>query len=89
MLVMKQRRYERVYKRIADLNVTFCEKGEATEHIKNDHFVSGHFDCSVICCDVEEPNGLDAQVLGDILAHARAIYLLCKFDITSFHLVAI
>jgi len=33
-LVVKQRRYERVYKPIADLNVTFCEKGAATEHIK-------------------------------------------------------
>ena len=37
----------------------------------------------------EEPNDLDAQVLGDILAYARAIYLLRKFDITSLHSVAI
>ena len=38
-LVVKQRRYERVYKRIADLNVAFCEKGAATEHRKTDSTV--------------------------------------------------
>ena len=52
-VVAKQRRNSRVYKRIADLSVPFCEKGAATEHTKNDHLKSGHFDCSVVCCDVE------------------------------------
>ena len=51
-VVAKQRRNSRVYKRIADLSVPFCEKGAATEHTKNDHLKSGHFDCSVVCCDV-------------------------------------
>ena len=51
-VVAKQRRNSRVYKRIADLSVPFCEKGAATEHTKNDHLKSGHFDCSEVCCDV-------------------------------------
>ena len=29
------------------------------------------------------------NIFGNILAHARTIYLLCKFDITLFHSVAI
>ena len=32
-LVVKQRRYECVYKRIADLNVTFCEKGGTAKQV--------------------------------------------------------
>ena len=32
-LVVKQRRYECVYKRIADLNVTFCEKGGTVKQV--------------------------------------------------------
>ena len=61
-LVVKQRRYECVYKWIADLNVTFCEKGAATKHIKNDHFASGHFDCSVVCCDLAKQSNIDTTV---------------------------
>ncbi len=38
---------------------------------------------------LRKANNLDADYLGDILAHARSIYLLRKFDITSFHSVAI
>ncbi len=34
-------------------------------------------------------NNNDADYRSDILAHARAIYLLCKFDITSLRFVAI
>jgi len=60
---VKQRHYEYLYNRIDDWNVTFCEKGAATEHIKNDHFASGHLNCSVVCCDVEETNSLDAKKL--------------------------
>ena len=58
-VVAKQRRNSRVYKRIADLSVPFCEKGAATEHTKNDHLKSGHFDCSVVCCDVVEMTGVE------------------------------
>ena len=32
-LVMSQRRYEGACNRIADANVTFCEKGGMTEHM--------------------------------------------------------
>ena len=52
-------RCEHVYKRTEELSVPFCEKGAATEHIKNDHFASGHFDCSVVCCDVVEMTGVE------------------------------
>ena len=34
-------------------------------------------------------NNIDAPCFSDILAHARAIYLLRKFDITSLHFVTI
>ena len=33
-LVANQRRCEGVYNRVADVCVTFCEKGAATEHLK-------------------------------------------------------
>ncbi len=43
--------------------LSICLKAEFVKkickNIKNDHFVSGRFDCSVACCDMEEPNGLD------------------------------
>ena len=42
------------------------------------------------CFFLEDPNGLDdMDILGDILAHARAIYLLRKFDIISLRSIAI
>ena len=71
-LVVKQRRYERVYKRIADLNVTFYEKGAATKHMKNDHLKSGRFDCSVVCCDVVEMTG-DSRYAPYLLVHPNSL----------------
>ena len=38
---------------------------------------------------LEKENKIDAEYFGDILALAREIYLLRKFDITAFHSVAI
>ena len=61
-VVAKQRRNSHVYKRIAYLSVTFYEKGAATEHTKNDHLKSGHFDCSVVCCDVGAGAGFEPTV---------------------------
>ena len=58
-VVAKQRRNSRVYKRIADLSVPFCEKGAATEHMIKDRSKNGLFDCSVVCCDVVEMTGVE------------------------------
>ena len=54
-VLVSQRRYERACKRIADVNEPFCERGAATEHMKNTHAKRGYFKCSVVCCDVEAP----------------------------------
>ena len=59
-LLATARRSEGVYNRADEPSVTFCEKGVATEHIKNDHFASGHFDCSIVCCDVAAREGFDS-----------------------------
>jgi len=46
-----------------------------------------HFPFSIL--NLYRLNDLNAKLFGDILAHARAIYLFLKCDITSFHSVAI
>ena len=75
-------RCEGVYNRADELSVTFYEKG-AAEHMKNDHFQSGHFDCSVVYCDVVEATGFEPAApwsqtrCATKLRHASE-YLICQ-----------
>ncbi len=59
MWIVKQRRRERIYNRTVYLNGTFYEKGEATEHMRNDRSYSGHFDYSLFYCDMVEMTGVE------------------------------
>ena len=58
-VVAPANRCECVYKRTDEPSVHFYEKGAATEHTKNDHLKSGHFDCSEVRCDVAPPTGIE------------------------------
>ena len=60
-LVVKQRRYECVYKRIADLNVTFCEKGGTVKQVTD--FLHKKIGTSVTCSDVVGRDGFEPSKL--------------------------
>ncbi len=56
-VVVSQRRYERVYKRIDDANVPFCEKGGARQ--RADVFLQRKTEQSELCSDVAPRVGLE------------------------------
>ena len=69
-LVMSQRRYEGACNRIADANVTFCERGGAAAWVNSDFCIKNQSKRYIACSDVEALNLLDIFIF-DILSFTK------------------